>query len=284
MEEALQGSISRFKLPEIFQLISQSRKTGTLGIQKDDDIVMVYFKKGRITYAYGPRQTRHLGEILREKGRLTTAQLSRAVEIQSTQSLSKRLGQIMMEEGYIDRADLSEVVREQIEELMYSLLTWEAGAFKFYENQYPTREEITVDFSVENVILEGVRRIDETNRLKEIFPDPDSTLKIQADNAGPRRDINLEPEEWNLLAQVDGRKTVKELIETSGLNRSVALEKLATLKLAGLVVPSPKTDDPTGHLEEMVDRLAGLLEEYLEVRARQIPGEVTTTQVIGEKS
>ena len=56
MEQDLQGKIGRFTLPEIFQLIAQSQKTGTLGIQKDDDIVMVYFKKGRIIYGYGPRQ------------------------------------------------------------------------------------------------------------------------------------------------------------------------------------------------------------------------------------
>ena len=64
MDQALQGKIGRFTLPEIFQLIANTQKSGTLGIQKDDDIVMVYFKKGQIIYAYGPRQTFHIGQLL----------------------------------------------------------------------------------------------------------------------------------------------------------------------------------------------------------------------------
>jgi len=135
MEQALQGNIGRFTLPEIFQLIANSRKTGTLGIQKDDDIVMVYFKAGRIIYGYGPRQTFHLGQLLKDRGRITAEQLDDAVNTQARESSSKRLGQILMEKAYIDRADLEKVVCNQVEELIYSLLSWETGTFKFYENQ-----------------------------------------------------------------------------------------------------------------------------------------------------
>ena len=67
MELGLQGNIEKFTLPEIFQLIASSRKSGTLGIQRDDSIVMVYFKEGEIIYGYGPRQTFHLGQLLKEK-------------------------------------------------------------------------------------------------------------------------------------------------------------------------------------------------------------------------
>jgi len=35
MDLDLQGNIERFTLPEVFQLIASSRKSGTLGIQKD---------------------------------------------------------------------------------------------------------------------------------------------------------------------------------------------------------------------------------------------------------
>ena len=47
----LQGNLETFKLPDILQLLSQSRKNGTLGIQRDSDIVMVYFSEGQIIYA-----------------------------------------------------------------------------------------------------------------------------------------------------------------------------------------------------------------------------------------
>jgi hypothetical protein len=75
MDLDLQGNIERFTLPEIFQLVAAGRKSGTLGIQKDDSIVMVYFQEGDIIYAYGPRQTFHLGQLLKERGTISDEQL-----------------------------------------------------------------------------------------------------------------------------------------------------------------------------------------------------------------
>ena len=58
------------------------RKSGTLGIQREGDIVMVYFKDGMVNYGYGPRQTMHLGQLLRERERISAETLSMAVETQ----------------------------------------------------------------------------------------------------------------------------------------------------------------------------------------------------------
>ena len=130
MDLDLQGSIEKFTLPEIFQLIAASRKSGTLGIQKDDSIVMVYFDKGEVIYGYGPRQTFHLGQLLKKCGKLTTEQLEEAVTIQSQKENTKRLGEILISRSFIDRADLDEVVKKQVEELLFSLLAWQTGSFK----------------------------------------------------------------------------------------------------------------------------------------------------------
>ena len=46
MDFGLHGDIGKFTLPEILQLLAAARKSGTLGVQKDDSIVMVYFSEG----------------------------------------------------------------------------------------------------------------------------------------------------------------------------------------------------------------------------------------------
>ncbi|MBN2225760.1 MAG: DUF4388 domain-containing protein [candidate division Zixibacteria bacterium] len=282
MDQALQGKIGRFTLPEIFQLVANSRETGTLGIQRDDDIVMVYFKEGRIIYAYGPRQTYHLGQLLRERGRITTSQLDDAVKTQSRQETSKRLGKILIEKKYIDRADLQEVVQTQIEELIYSLLSWESGTFKFYDRQYPTQEEITISLSVENVILEGLRRLDEMNRIREALPDFSKVLEIAPTQQERTKDISLQAHEWNLLALVNGQRTIGEIAEMAEMPKMDALAKLAALKLAGLVSVANRTVDHSDRLAAMVDRVSGLLEEYLVRKAQTRENDHTTTEIIGE--
>jgi hypothetical protein len=64
----LQGRIEKFNVPEIFQLISAGKRTGTLGINRNEQSVMVYFRNGQIIYAYSPNRRNRLGERLIAKG------------------------------------------------------------------------------------------------------------------------------------------------------------------------------------------------------------------------
>ena len=261
----LQGSIAKFTLPEILQLIAGARKTGTLAIQKDDSIVMVYFKEGNVIYAYGPQQTYHIGQLLKELKVLTAEQLEEAVRIQSESQNSRRLGEILISQKFIDRSDLETVVETQIEELLYSLLAWQSGSFKFYENQHPTEEEITVRISIENVILEGLRRMDEKNMAAETLPDINEVYAIAPAETNRSKDVNMNATEWNMMALVDGYRSLNEICQVSRLGHDETLARLARLKLAGIIVKAEpklvvKAEDP---LNLMVDRLANLFENYL---------------------
>jgi hypothetical protein len=280
MEQALQGNIGRFTLPEILQLLATGQKTGTLGIQHDEDIIMVYFKNGKIIYGYGPRKTYHLGQLLKERGRLTMNQLDDAVKTQERKEPSKRLGQILVDKNYIGQGDLEEVVREQIQELVYSLLSWEDGTFKFYENQYPTQEEITVEISVENVILEGCRRLDEMKRIKEILPDFNDSVRLAPAPSSRQANILLETPEWNILSLIDGRRTVDDIVRMTNVPEALALSKLAALKLAGLVTTGAPSTGKADHLTEMVNRVSQLMEDYLHQKKVSTREEKTTVQAV----
>lgn len=282
MDLDLQGSIEKFTLPEIFQLIASGRKSGTLGIQRDDSIVMIYFVRGTITYGYGPRQTYHLGQLLKEQDLITAEQLDEAINIQSKNENTRRLGEILINRGFIDRADLEKVIRKQVEELLYSLLSWHTGSFKFYEDQFPTEEEVTVELSVENVVLEGLRRWDEETFIRETLPDLDAVYTISAAQGGGRRAVTMEANEWNIMALVDGKQTINEICHRSSLSREETLRKLAQLKLAGIITKTEARSDATGrNLDEMVNRLSGLFEAYLtEKRSdRNVSRRITETNV-----
>lgn len=282
MDLDLQGNIERFTLPEVFQLIASGRKAGTLAIQKEDSIVMVYFKDGNIIYGYGPRETFHLGQLLKERGVIRAEQLEEAVSIQAKTENAKRLGEILVSRRFIDRADLEGVVKNQVEQLLFSLLSWQTGSFKFYENQFPTDEEITVNLSVENVILEGLRRLDEMNMVKETLPDLTSVYTISASQAGRTRAVTLQADEWNLMALVDGHRTIDDICRVSPVDRNETLKRLAHLKLAGIITKTEKKERPaSSDLETMVNRLAGLFEDYLteKTASRLDTRNITTTYV-----
>lgn len=282
MELDLQGKIEQFSLPEILQLIAMGRKSGTLGIQHDDSIVMVYFKDGKIVYGYGPRQTFHLGQLLKDRGIIKEADLEEAIRAQAENENSKRLGEILMSRSYIDRRDLQEVVSEQIQELLYSLLKWTSGSFKFYENQFPTDEEILVNISVENVILEGLRRADEANMIAEALPDTNAVYCISAAQAERPRDIYLQGPEWNIMALVDGYRSIEDIVRLASYDRNETLKKLAQLKLAGIITKTEKKATETKELDQMVNRLAGLFEDYLTDKTTNRLGDRKITQTFLE--
>ncbi len=286
MELDLQGNIEQFTLPEIFQLVASGRKSGTLGIQQEDTIVMIYFQEGEIIYGYGPRETFHIGSLLKDKGIISSEQLDEAVRQQAKTENTKRLGEILISKNYIDKTDLNNVVTNQIEELLYSLLTWKSGTFKFYENQFPTDEEITVKVSVENVILEGLRRTDEMNMVKMTLPDINKVYTISATQGDRPRDLSMKADEWNIMALVDGHKNIDEICQMSHLSREKTLVKLAQLKLAGLITPydRPKSSGSSGapDLENMINHLAGLFEDYLTAKSESRLDHRQTTNTFVE--
>lgn len=291
MDLDLQGNIEKFTLPEIFQLIAAARKSGTLGIQREESIVMIYFSQGDIIYGYGPRQTYHLGQLLRDRGILSAEQLEEAVSTQARTENSRRLGEILITRGFIDRADLIRVVQEQVERLLYSLLSWQSGSFKFYENQYPTDEEITVRLSVENVILEGLRRLDEETMAAEALGDFSTVYTISASQGGRPRTVSMEADEWNVMALVDGHRSIEQIVATSPFDRTATLRGLARLRLAGIITPRGRADISktadrahTGEIEQMISRLAGLFEQYLSNRPapKATVSRVTSEVLTGE--
>ncbi|MCK4572887.1 MAG: hypothetical protein KAU36_00885, partial [candidate division Zixibacteria bacterium] len=133
---------------------------------------------------------------------------------------------------------------------------------------FPTEEEVTVRLSVENVILEGLRRIDETNMVKKTIADFDDVYTLSETGGNRSREVNLEAGEWNVMTLVDSRRSVNDICRRSSLDRKDTLKKLAQLKLAGIIAEAEKKEEDlsTVKLENMVNRLANLFEDYLTAR------------------
>ncbi|MGB2697320.1 MAG: DUF4388 domain-containing protein [Candidatus Zixiibacteriota bacterium] len=259
----LQGSIERFELSDIFQLLSVSKKTGTLGVQRGEDVVMVYFRQGDIIFAHNPNRKLRLGDLLIRKKKLTISQLERAMRIQRDLKTRKKLGELLVLESFITRKDLEDVVRQQVEDVIYDLLRWETGNFKFYENKFPTQEDVTINISTENLILESVRRLDEMEQIQSKLPPFDTVLGLSLTETRRTKDIALEAEEWNVLTLVNNRRDIRKIIDESRLGKLETMRRLAGLLLAGLVEPVKPIEDGinTENLEEAIEKLTKILEK-----------------------
>ncbi|MEK6700439.1 MAG: DUF4388 domain-containing protein [Nitrospirota bacterium] len=169
---SLVGRLEDLALPDIFQIISLSKKTGTLIVRSRAGIGMVVFKDGQVIQAASDGIRDSLGNILVSQGMLDSATLSQALARQQQQP-DTPLGMILAEMGAVPAQTLEGVIRKQIEEIIYDLLAWEEGFFNFELGEILPKDKIEIDtqefllktgINAEYLLMEGTRILDEKRK------------------------------------------------------------------------------------------------------------------------
>jgi hypothetical protein len=124
------------------------------------------------------------------------------------------------------------------DEAILELLAWSEGRFVLIDDARPERESVQSD--LRSLLLEGMRRLDESTKHLPCFPLPDSVPSPRSSHDPSNDDQLLTLREWRLLAVVDGRRTTAELAHL--LNREVPeiQRGLANLAASGLIRMHPK--------------------------------------------
>jgi hypothetical protein len=166
------GRLEDLALPDIFQIISLSKKTGTLIVRSRKGSGMVVFKNGQVIQAASDSIRDSLGNMLVSQGMLSEAALSQALSVQRREA-DKPLGMILQDMGAVTAQTLEAVVRKQIEEIIYDLLAWEEGFFNFELGEIAPKDKIEIDtqefllkhgISAEYLLMEGTRILDERRK------------------------------------------------------------------------------------------------------------------------
>lgn len=157
----LRGRIDLFGVANIFQLLSQAESTGKLVMEGESERGRVYFHEGRLIYARTDASMERIGDALVRQGMLEAAQLEGA-RIQA-ECKGKRIGTVLVESGSLSQDDLVGAIKDQIQEVVFRLVAIEHGSFAFYSQIYPENEDILLDVSLDFLLIEGLRKLDEFN-------------------------------------------------------------------------------------------------------------------------
>ena len=128
----MQGKISDFSIPEIFQLVSSQGKSGSLAISGNDRITIFLFSDGRIVDVQPDRREPRslLGTMLRDAGHLTDSELKRFLDAQGGGG-GKKIGELLVEKGKISREVLARFLALQVKECLFDVLTLKDGEYRF---------------------------------------------------------------------------------------------------------------------------------------------------------
>ena len=214
---AIEGPLQELSIQDVLQLLDLAHKTGVLTIRSEslDDEAIVHFGKGAIVFAVRRRSTRRLGQMLIRAGKLTQRELDSALD-QQRRDATRRLAEILLEMGSISEEELEKQLRFQMEETIYEVMAWSEGYFKFEERTEIAQHRLLARVRVESLLMEGARRIDEWTRLESKIPGADAVPTLAPGKDGESTPIELRPEEWEVLAEIDGERDLGQIAADLG--------------------------------------------------------------------
>jgi len=210
----------------------------------------LYFKEGRLIRASTNSEQGHLLEILVKTGKLTQEQ-AKVVNGESNTSSDRYVGKYLMEASLVSRDDIIQGVKDYMLSIVYSLFTWQEGDFHFEQGALPTQNRISIPLNLDNVILEGTRRMQESDRLKDELPDL-STIALKITDK-PLRDVKLTQDDWRVISHIHPRNSIKQIAQNNNMDE-FQIRKIAYGMLqAGLVELIP----PEGMADRQPKRARG---------------------------
>ncbi|MBN1812009.1 MAG: DUF4388 domain-containing protein [Anaerolineae bacterium] len=230
---ALKGNLRDFSTTQLLNLINLARKTGTLAIDARDNSARLSFREGKLVYATLGQDARLAG-ILHRSGKISEEQ-ARTIQTQASAKSDKELGLLLINAGYVSQSDILQSVHAYILGNVYPLFTWPDGTFRFESNVLPFSDRINVAIDLENVIMEGSRRLKEWERLQDELPNLDMALKF-ADRPGANmRNISMSVEEWRVVSFINPRNTIRQIAQYNNMSDFQVRKIVYGLLQAGLV-------------------------------------------------
>lgn len=252
----LQGNIRDFSTTQLLNLVNLSRRTGMLTIyeavptgEKDamDNVKMaagaeraqVAFNKGKLVYAALKGQDDGLVVVLNKAGKLTDEQ---AKLLKSKGNLpDKALALRLIGAKYVTQSDIVNCVKQHILDVVYNLMSWHEGPFRFDDEVAPGNESILVPIDLENVIVEGARRMRESEELNKVVDDLDAALKFPENPREKYKGIHLSVDEWKVVSYVNPKNTIRQIMKQLNMSEIEIKRIVYGLHQAGLIEILKKT-------------------------------------------
>ena len=243
MTTNLSGSLSEFSLAEVLSLLGMGGRTARMQVTSPDSVGTVHLVDGRISSATA--DSARAGLLRGVVAALSVPADDLAHALQSEDPV-----RALVESGVVDREAAQQVASEHCTEAVGEMLDWTSGEFAVWVgSQDPA--DIGVRLDVDELVAAARERAQEWHDLRAALPESDSVLALVPDVAqAPVVDL----EDWAVLARVDGRRTLTEVLAAMGASPLAAGNRLVQLMGRGLVaVRVGGGDAEREHMSQMLD-------------------------------
>ena len=227
--EELSGTLQATPLFVVLRRIQKERLSGTLSVVREDQVRQLFFEGGELSSARSSREEHRIGATLVRWGYISQAHLDDALETQ--RQTHQRIDLILIERGLVTRVIIDSEARRQMEQVVFSTLAWPDGAFHFEANTGPVELDVSVSLSQE-MIIEGIRRIPESEQFTELLGDLSAVPTLTRDPMSSGA-VRMLRDAVGLLSQIDGKTSARQLLESASSTGTAKI--LYSLLFAGLI-------------------------------------------------
>jgi len=231
----LRGDLRVVPLAEVLQLLDVQEQSGVLTVERTGAKVEIYFRRGRVDQAMaeGVPEEFLLGRFVTGAELMVRADFESFVE---SRAHGRLIGQQLVKLGHLAEADLKACLTRQSSELIYEILRWRHGRFRFSAGLElpPAAIDAALALDVESVLMEGYRRVDEWHLIERAIDNFDVVFLRNEDSVAQMGRGRLTREELAVLELINGKNTVKEIIRKSRMGSfevSKMLYRLLSIKL-----------------------------------------------------
>lgn len=227
------GDLSRIELPDVLSFVSMTRLGGELIVRNKTLNRTLYWKNGEIIFARSSSVEHELGQFLLRNGKITQEQYD---ESQRRMEPGSRHGKVLVQLGYLSPKDLWWGVKAHVLEIIFSLFGWKEGNFALRESVTELDEKITLQINTSMLIMEGIRRLDESARIDERITSDEMIFGRVPGAEGEIGSLEMGETELRIWELIDGERSVRDLVRQSGKMTEFEVKQLLYQMLSARLI------------------------------------------------
>ncbi|HUF38917.1 MAG TPA: DUF4388 domain-containing protein [Anaerolineales bacterium] len=231
---ALKGNLRDFTITQLLNLINLAKKTGTLVVEGANETALVSFRDGKLAFAEMRQEDNSLATLLYKANRFSLAQY-RTLKTRAANMGDKELGLLLINAGYLTREEVVQTLRNHFVAVVNRLFTWVEGFFQFQNDALPPDDRITTRIDLENIIIEGSRRLREWEQLQDEIPNLDMALRFTDRPGTNLSKVNLSIQEWKVVSYINPKNSIRQISRATQMNDIEIRRIVYGLLQAGLV-------------------------------------------------
>lgn len=201
----------RDNFPSLITAFYLAQKTGELALTRGKVKKVVYFERGQPVFALSNVASDRFGQFLVRVGKISEQQLQQVAAQAQQAGRPRRTGDVLLELGFLKETEKLYYVGQQVKSIIYSVFGWEEGNYQVSFRDRAVEQAIKLDLPPATLIVRGVKKLYKPERLRRLILIEDHLVPSK-DPPYQLSEVGLEPWEAELLASVDGGKSVAELL------------------------------------------------------------------------